>query len=77
MGLIAAQAAVIERCHRQSAAGKGRCTELEKYMKRCQRVRATCLSIVCVHVAVVSASPSNVSLRSRSTLLSSLGWLQC
>ena len=44
--LPAAQAAIIEKCRKQSAAGKGRCSELEKYMERCQRVR-TCILYVC------------------------------
>ena len=71
--MMAAQAAVIERCHRQSAAGKGRCSELEKYMKRCQRVRATCLFIVfmwlwCRH--------QQREPRRCGTVLTSPGWLQ-
>jgi hypothetical protein len=31
-------AAVIKRCEAQSAAGKGRCSELERYMTNCIKV---------------------------------------
>ena len=32
-------AAVVKRCAAQSAAGKGRCSELERYMTNCIKVR--------------------------------------
>ena len=33
-----AQAAILEKCRKQSAAGKGRCAELARYMNRCRQV---------------------------------------
>lgn len=36
------QVAVIKRCEAQSAAGKGRCSELERYMANCIKVGGEC-----------------------------------